>query len=603
MACWDPADLVRYNVAFLGRRSVVEFCVLGGLAVRSARGPLAIGGQKPRTVLAVLLLHANATVPVAQLVDAVWPGGAPASAAKNLQTYVWTLRRTLTEPGDIEPRIATRPTGYRLLLGDGELDLLEFERLAEEGRRLRPTDAAAAGERLRAALALWRGPLLPDLADVPALAAEAARVDELRHVTVEERVEADLALGRHTDLVAELSSLVAALPTRERLRGQQIRTLHRCGRRADALAAYQDLCDRLGGEPGPELRRLHQAVLRSDATDQPARVRTVPAQLPADTAEFTGRVEHLRQLDTADARVITVVGSSGIGKTSLAVHWAHRVRDRFPDGQLYVNLRGRTAPLPAAIAIAQFLRALGVAPEQVPVAEDEAAGLYRSLLADRRMLILLDDARDAEQVRPLLPGNPACQVLVTSRNRLAGLVARDGARPLALDVLPPDEAVVLLRRLVGPSRAGEPVAALAPACGFLPLAMRIAAAHLATRPNLRITDYVAALGGPDRFAALRVEGDPESAVTVAFDQSYRTLDEDTRRLFRLLSVAPGPDVSAAAATVLAGSPAGVLLERLVAGHMVAEPGVARYAMHDLLRLYAQQQASADPESADARQRL
>ncbi|HVQ91898.1 MAG TPA: tetratricopeptide repeat protein, partial [Mycobacteriales bacterium] len=299
-------------------------------------------------------------------------------------------------------------------------------------------------------------------------------------------------------------------------------------------------------------------------------------------------------------------GSAGIGKTALAVYWAHRVQDRFPGGQLYVNLNGHAAtpPMRPVEALARFLRALGVPAERVPVELDEAAALYRSALAGSRTLVLLDNAATAEQVRPLLPGEPGCLVLVTSRDRLSGLAARDGAHRLTLDVLAPAESVALLAAVLGAGRVGrEPDAAaeLARACGHLPLALRIVGAHLDDNPGRPLAAQAAALAGADRLAALAVDGDPETAVRAAFDLSYATLPADARRLFRLLGLVPGPDVTPTAAAALAGStvPAAAgLLDRLAAAHLVDQPAPGRYALHDLLRAYAAERAGVEDGVAD-----
>ncbi|MEN3358001.1 MAG: hypothetical protein V7637_1983 [Mycobacteriales bacterium] len=352
--------------------------------------------------------------------------------------------------------------------------------------------------------------------------------------------------------------------------------------------------------------------------------RTRPAQLPADVAAFTGRGEALDRLDAllsagpsghATAVVISAItGTAGVGKTALAVHWAQQVRSRFPDGQLHVNLRGYD-PGPALRpieALARFLHALGVPPEQVPVDLEEAAGLYRSLLADRRMLIVLDNAGHPDQVRPLLPGSPGCLVLVTSRDQLAGLVARDGAQRLTIDVLTPAEAGTLLRRTLGADRvAAEPAAAaeLARLCGHLPLALRIAAANLTDRPGRSIESFAAELAAGDRLSALGVAGDEQAAVRAAFDLSYATLAAPARLLFRRLGLAPGPDITAPAATALvapaatdqpgaADQPADRVLDRLTAAHLLGQPAPGRYALHDLLRHYAAERAGQDDSGAD-----
>src|SRR6266545_4252082 len=430
--------------------------------------------------------------------------------------------------------------------------------------------------------------------------------------------------------------------------------LYRSGRPADALAAFRDtyavLRERLGIDPSPELDRLQRAMLARDPTLEPppapreqpvttdagvgpatapvaadtaaagampaSTARVAPAQLPAAVSSFVGRAEHLHQLDTllkdeggvaANAVVISALaGMAGVGKSALAVQWAHQAQERFPDGQLYVNLRGWAPgpPLRPIQALAGFLGALGVPAEQVPTEVEQAAGLYRTLLAGRRVLIVLDDAREVEQVRPLLPGSPGCAVLVTSRDRLAGLVAVDGAHPLPLDVLTADEAHALLVGTLGAERVGaEPAAAaeLARLCAFLPLALRIAAANLTLHPERPIARLVAELAAGDRLATLAVQGDEQAAVRAAFDLSYATLAPEAQRLFRLLGLVPCPDVTAEAAAALAGLRPGHalgLLDRLADAHLLAQPTPGRYVLHDLLRLYAAEQADREETAGE-----
>ena len=389
------------------------------------------------------------------------------------------------------------------------------------------------------------------------------------------------------------------------------------------------------GLDGPGRARFHAAAHQPDdprpalpaALGLPAGV-VVPAQLPADVAGFTGRGQHLRALDAllsgasdgeqAGGRgravvISAIAGTAGVGKTALAVHWAHRVRERFGDGQLYVNLHGwaQGQPLSPLQALAQLLGTLGVATDKIPVETEQAAALYRSLLADRRLLVVADNARDAAQVRPLIPGTPGCLVVVTSRDRLSGLVASHDAVLLALDVLTPGEAVSLLARILGEDRVhAEPEAAaeLAEVCGFLPLALRIAAANLAGQPNQAIARWLARMRAGDRLAELAVAGDPQAAVRTAFDSSYAVLNPDAQRLFRLLGLAPGRDFTPEAAAALAALPveqAGRLLERLASAHLIEPRGPERYGFHDLLRLYAHQRAEEDsePQRQQARNRL
>jgi len=604
--------------------------------------PVGVGGPQQRALLAVLLLEANRVVSADRLVDQLWGERPPPTARSLLQGCVAQLRRAL-RAGDRQP-LVTRPPGYLLEVRPGELDLDRFEDLVARAGTATPDEAS---DLLHEALALWRGPFLDGIA-VEACQAEAARMHERRLVALEQRVDADLLLGRHASLVGELRTQVREHPLRERLWAQYMLALHGADRRADALAAYREvraaLVDQLGVEPGATLQQVERAVLtdadpmaayRGPAQPAPAGPpRGAPAQLPPAVPAFTGRKDQLKQLaellpghdGTAAAPVVicAIAGTAGVGKTALAVHWAHQVRDRFTDGQLYVNLRGhaQAPPIRPIEALAGFLHALRVPAEQVPVELDQAAALYRTLLADKRMLVVLDNVGSAEQVRPLLPASPGCLVLITSRDRLGGLVARDGARRVALDVLAPAEASALLARLVGAERAGaepEAVDELARLCAYLPLALRIAAANLTDHPHRSIAGHCAFLAADDRLDTLEVDGDEETAVRAAFELSYRALPAEVRRVFRLLGLVPGPEVTAEAAAALAGtSPqrAARLLDRLAGAHLLDRRDGAgsgsragsgeRYAFHDLLRLYAGERAreeDSEEERAAAGGRL
>ncbi|WP_203903127.1 AfsR/SARP family transcriptional regulator [Virgisporangium aliadipatigenens] len=597
----------------------MRFLILGPLKVIDGDRAVVLGGRRRRTALAVLLANAGQVVPLEHLIDAMW-ADPPATARRQIQNEISALRRALAggTPIDVVGH------GYRIAPGPGELDAREFTDLVAKALDLAGRDQpAAAADTLREALRLWRGPALMDL---PGFAVEAAavRLEEQRLAALEQCVDLELGLGRHADLVGELAELVTAHPLRERLVGQLMRALHGSGRQSEALEAYGHLrvrlADELGLQPGTRLRELHGAILRNDPTVRPpapAPSRTAaapaPAQLPADVSGFTGRAEHLHRLDALlreerpNAVVISAIaGMAGVGKTTLAVHWGHRVRDRFPDGQLYLDLRGFSgdAPVRPAEALTHLLYSLGEQPEQIPADVQTAAGRYRSLLADRRMLVVLDNAADADQVRPLLPGSAGCVVLITSRNRLPGLVARDGADRLLLDVLTPDEAFDLLATLLGPERvAAEPAATaeLARVCSYLPLALRVATAHLLGHPWPGIADYVGALRAGDRLAELDVDGDERSGVRRAFELSYRTLDPDARRLFRLFGLAPGADITVAAAAALGGAGAADTrrrLERLTGANLLDQRVLGRYTCHDLLRDYAAERARAEEPAAD-----
>jgi DNA-binding SARP family transcriptional activator len=609
--------------------AVVEIGLLGPLQVRCDGAVVAVPAGKQRAVLAALVLQAGRVVPAGELAELAWAAEPPLTAPAALRNNVTRLRRALGPAG--AQLIQTRPGGYLVMPGECELDLARFEVELAAARR-----AAGEGDWLRAAvhaeasLSLWRGEALSDV-DLPTLTARhVPRLTEMRLQARELRIEAHLALARHGEAVTELPQLIAADPVRERLHALLMLALYRCGRRAEALAAYRaarDLLAReIGADPGPDLQALHQQVLRDDPalaapsapgtraapSGQGARATQadkVPRQLPAAVTHFTGRAAELAALtgllDQAGAQpagtvVISAIGgTAGVGKTALAVHWAHQAAGRFGDGQLYVNLRGFDplgTPAAPEAAIRGFLAALGVPPGQIPPDPEAQAGLYRSLLADKRMLIVLDNARDEQQVRPLLPASPASLVLVTSRSQLGGLAAAEGAWLISLDVLSHGEAVQLLTARLGTARAAaEPAAVdqIASLCAHLPLALSVAAARAAARPGFALAALAAELAdAAGRLDALDA-GDPGSSVRAVFSWSVQQLSDESTRTFRLLGLHPGPDITAPAAASLAATAepdARRLLEGLARAHLIAEHLPGRYAFHDLLRGYAAEQA-------------
>ncbi|MFB6815294.1 BTAD domain-containing putative transcriptional regulator [Streptomyces sp. NPDC056347] len=619
----------------------LRLLVLGTLAVRRGGSEVLVARPMLRRTIGLLVLRHPQPVTRQELVDALWPAGPPSSYRSLVHTYVSQVRRSLAPDGSRPggPGVERVPGGYVLRADRNQTDLGRFQELVARAERLRGAGSReSAFDSLTAALQCWRGPLFADLD--PGLQQHPAAVAVAESRTEAALHHADLALelGRPEQSVRLLWPVAGGDPLHEGVHARLVLTLASCGEQAAALkvfTAFRDrLDDQLGISPGDEIRDAHLRVLRrqlprpahpgdpeheeapqhADAP-RPTGAPVPPAQLPYGTSWYTGRERQLRELDAlldddpaGHTPIVTVIGPPGAGKTALVLHWAHAHRDRFPGGQLFVNLQGHS-PLPAlrpVDVLARFLRSLGVAPGQVPPDEDEAAALLRTLLTGRRLLIVLDDAAGAGQVRPLLPGDGDCRTVVTSRTHLSGLVANDGARPLGLDVLRPDEARILLTRVLGERRvAAEPdaVTELAGLCGRLPLALRIAGAALLARRTLGIAEYCAELADGGPLGGLRLEDDERSAVRAAFRLSYEALSGPARRMFRLLGLAPGPDITApgaAALTDAAPGEAGRLLRTLAHAHLVQQPGPGRFGMHDLLRSYARELVADDERGARRR---
>ncbi|MEV4620636.1 BTAD domain-containing putative transcriptional regulator [Asanoa sp. NPDC049573] len=563
-----------------------------------------------RIMLAVLLAESGRPVPRDRLVHEIWGERPTRTATSAVNGYVMRLRRLLAA-GDAGV-VVSRATGYELVTADDAVDITIFEHAVRTGKRYAAERRLAdAARELSAGLALWRGGALADVPSTLTVSAEAARLEQLRLAALEERCGVLLEMGQHAEIVEELAALARDHPLRERLSRHLMIALYRCGRRAEALEAYRRVRDVLvtetGIEPGPELRGLERAVLTDDRTlAAPAVGPVTPAQLPAAVVDFTGRHDVLATIDGLASQrprpPVVIAGLAGVGKTALAVHWAHSAIGEFPDGQLYLDLRGASArpPLAPMEALAHFLHALGVPDEEIPTELDEAVGLYRSVTAVRRILVVLDNAGGSDQVRPLLPGGPGCMVVVTSRDQLRGLTAREGAVALSLGVLGPPEAADLLRRLL-PDAAVPDTAELARLCGYLPLAIRIAAANLDAE-LIPIAHYNQRLAGGDRLAVLGVPGDTTAATVTAFDLSYEAHPPAARRLFRLLGIAPGEVVTPPAAAALAGiavAEAEPLLTALARAHLLDQVAHGRYRWHELVRLYARRRCLAEDADRQA----
>ncbi|MBV1850574.1 AfsR/SARP family transcriptional regulator [Catellatospora tritici] len=597
------------------------FRVLGPVEVVGSGQPLRFARRQQLDLIALLLLNTGRLVTMDAIIEAMWGGAPPRTANAQVQNMVSTLRAVLRDQDGPMATVDRQADGYLLRIVTGRLDLTVFTDLVGQARSA--AEPAAAVGPLRAALGLWRGTLPLAGVRAPYAAAARAHLGERRDRTVEQLFDAELGCGNHATIVPELTAAVAANPVRQRLVAQLMLALHRSGRVTDALDVYrnarQTLSDGYGLDAGAELRDLERRILTADPTLDPPAARAielagapapigavVPAQLPLDVRGFVGRDAELATLDALAAQagpaataVAVLMGTAGVGKTALAVHWAHRSAAAYPDGQLYVNLRGfhpGARPMGPGEALRGFLEALGVAPERIPAALDAQAALYRSVLAGRRMSLLLDNALDAEQVRPLLPGGRGGMVLITSRDQLLDLVALEGAHPVTLDVLSEDGARELLVGRLGHQRvAAEAPAArlIAARCARLPLALVTVAARAAVQPGVPLGALAAELAAArEGLRPSRVDG-ITTDVQAAFSWSYRRLTPPAATLFRLLGLHPGQDLGAAAAASLAAvSPDEIhpALTELTRTHLIIEPVPGRYAAHDLLRTYAAQLA-------------
>ena len=639
----------------------MRYTLLGPVGMDFEDMPLAVKRPRCRAVLAYLLLHANRVVSTRQLIDALWGGSEPQTARSQIQADIAALRRACRDAGAKIP-VESRAPGYSIAVDDGELDLDVFRsNMARARQEAARGDSRSAVRLIREALALWQGMPLADIAVSYAESAQ-TQLTSLRLTAYEDLADLEIAEGHHGALIDDLMPLVAAHPLHENLRVKLMLALYRSGRQTAALEQARELrsllAEQQGLTPGRRFTDMEQAILRADPSldamapnppaetphtiseyesapvpdapmdnalaDAPAAppAPPVPMQLPS-TPQLVGRQDLLDQLedfltgslsDEGVPGTVAVVGPAGVGKTTLAVHWGRTMADRFPDGQLYINLHGHDTQraMTPAQTIARALRSLGLPRDAIPAEADELIDLYRSTVADKRLLVLLDNARSVDQVRPLLTTGPGSATLITSRFRLTGLVVRDGARQVAVGPMTPHEAEQLLERMLGAERLrAEPGAAhrLAEACGRIPLALSIAAANIANHPPASIADHIRDLLDGNRLAALQTPGDSDSTMQTVLGQSYDALDPDARHMFRRLGLAPGPDFTVAAASVLAGvsqAEAGRLVDRLLDAHLIGQSAADRFALHDLTRLYARARAEAEdsgPDRETARGRL
>lgn len=599
------------------------FGMLGPLLVRQHDREITVAAARQRVLLAALLIQSGRVVSAERLADDVWDGDPPGAAHATLQTYVMRLRQVLGH--EAGSRLITRPPGYAIEACDDELDMSQFRALCAGGAAAVRAEAwEQACKRLDEALRLWRG---PPLADIPSQRLSDAAVPQLRELwlqATELRIDAKLHLGRHTEVIAELQTLTVSHLLRERFYHQLMLALYRAARQADALMVYQQvrrtLVEEIGVEPGPELQELRQRILAADpelagpAGSPPVRVSTapvdaVPRQLPSSSPHFVGRAAELAALtrlstlaaaDPNAAAITAVCGRAGVGKTALVLHWSHQVAGCFPDGQLYVNLGGfgpGDPPMSSGQALSGFLRALEMRPERIPPDVASQAALFRSILAKKRLLVILDNARDADQVRPLLPGAGGCLTITTSRDQMVGLVAFNGAHLLVPGLLTRDEARSLLASCLGQHRiANEPGAAdsIVELCGRLPLALSLISARAVACPFLGLATLVSQLHSAARRLDALDAGDGARDVRTAFSWSYRRLSDPAARLFRLFGLQSSSLTEADAARLAAMLPeqAREALAELSRYHLVNQPGLGSFSCDELLRCYAAELADS-----------
>jgi DNA-binding SARP family transcriptional activator/tetratricopeptide (TPR) repeat protein len=595
----------------------LEFRLLGGVEALVDGQPLDIGPVRQRTVLAILLAEANAPVSVDQLIDRVWADRPPRQVRNSLYSYVTRLRRALAPAEDVH---ITRHSGsYRLTVDEQSVDLHRFRRLTAEAHRI--GDDRRAEELLAEALGLWRGDAFADL-DAPWPHRIRTALDAERRAVELDRVDIGLRLGRHGELLAELAVNAERHPLDERIVGQLMLALYRSGRQSDAIDLYHrtrsQLVEQLGVDPGPALAARYQQLLTGEPAEQPRTVlaprKPIPCQLPAAPLSFTGRADELAALTDALERasrsaetmtISSVSGTGGIGKTWLVLAWAYQHLAAFPDGQLFVDLRGFTPagqPVAPSAAIRIFLDGLGVEPDRIPAAFDAQIGLYRSLVADKRLLIVLDNAADTAQVVPLLPGSATCTVVVTSRDRLTGLVSAHGATPLIMDALTELDARNALAARLGAGRlAAEPEAAAAAellvGCAGFPLALSIVVGRAMAHPSFPLAELAGELRDVSTRLSALDEGEPVASLPAVLSWSYQALPAEQARIFSLLGLTPGPDTTVAAVAALAERSTGAAaagLRALERTSLVRQDAPGRYRMHDLVRLYALEQAADLP---------
>ncbi|MBA8924824.1 DNA-binding SARP family transcriptional activator [Kutzneria viridogrisea] len=593
----------------------LSFHLLGALEVRAGDQRVVIGGPRQRTVLAMLLLAADRVVSVDSLVESMWNGRPPATGRTQVAICVAGLRKTFKAAGCAEDVIVTASPGYMLVTGRHRIDAAEFTSQALRAHEAEQAgDLTQAADLLGAALNLWRGPALAGVSGY-AVEIEAARLEEQRLTAVEMRSALRLELGQHRRLISELAAVVRQHPLREQARAHLMTAQYRAGRRAEALETFREGRERsieeIGMEPGPALQRLQDLILRDDptlmgcaATASRYSSPVVPAQLPPDVPGFLGRDAELSALhELLDQSPATgfVTGAAGVGKTGLALHWAHQVADRFPDGQLFTDLHGydrEGEPTDPSSALASFLRALGVPDAQIPAELHDRAALYRSILDGRRVLIILDNARSFAQVLPLLPGNGNCCLVVTGRRPLAELLGSHGATMVHLSALASQDAVALLDSVVGDDRITEdPEGAdrLVRLCDRLPLALRIAAAKLATKPHWTVGHLVRRM--EDNGCRLDEFDGASQDLRGSFEPSYRDLSPDAARLYRRLGLLDAPDFPAWVGAALLDTSlaeAERLIEQLIDAQLVEVSASGgenlRYRLNDLLRLHAREHA-------------